>query len=94
MLKVLAILILATGLAGCNVVTAFVDGTKHARALETDLEQATGIKPGVGFNWANGSFRSVTVTFPRLYDARPIGELAGVVRAAVRKEFQETPDTI
>ncbi|MGA3302647.1 MAG: hypothetical protein ABSC72_05080 [Methylovirgula sp.] len=94
MLRAIAILILATGLAGCNVITALVDGAKHAKAVETDLEQATGIKPDVGFNWKNGELRVVTVTFPRLYEERPIGELAGAVRAAVKKEFQETPDRI
>ncbi len=45
MLRAIAILILAAGLAGCDVITALVDGAKHAKAVETDLEQATGIKP-------------------------------------------------
>jgi hypothetical protein len=36
----------------------------------------------------------VTVAFPRLHDARPLGELAEQVRAAVTKEFKQTPDNI
>ncbi len=94
MLRAIAILILVIGLAGCNVITALVDGAKHAKAVGSDLEQATGLRPDIGFNWKNGELRVVTVTFHQLYEARPIGELADVVRAAVRREFQETPDTI
>lgn len=50
--------------------------------------------PQVGFSWRNGRLASVTVSFPRLYEAKPLGELAGAVRAAVGKEFKQTPDNI
>ena len=85
---------LALGLAACGVVSSLVDGVKYAHAVETDLEVTTGIKPAVGFNWNNGRLASVTVAFPRLYDVKPIGELAEQVRAAVTKEFKQTPDNI
>ena len=95
MYKSIAIVILAAlGLAACGVVSSLVDGMKYAEAVETDLETATGIKPAVGFNWKNGRLASVTVTFPRLYDARPIGELADQTRAAVTKEFKQAPGNI
>jgi hypothetical protein len=84
----------AIGLAACGVVSSLVDGVKYAHAVETNLEAATGIKPGVGFNWNNGRLASVTFAFPRLYDAKPIGELAEQVRAAVTREFKQTPDNI
>ena len=87
-------LITALGLAACGVVSTLVDGFKYAKAVETDLEEVTGIKPGVGFNWNNGRLASVTVTFPRLYDAKPIAELADQTRAAVTREFKQTPDHI
>jgi hypothetical protein len=87
-------LITALGLAACGVVSTLVDGFKYAKAVETDLEATTGIKPAVGFNWNNGRLASVTVAFPRLYDTKPIGELAEQVRAAVTKEFKQTPDNI
>jgi hypothetical protein len=87
-------LTLALGLAACGVVSSLVDGVKYAHAVETDLEVTTGIKPAVGFNWNNGRLASVTVAFPRLYDANPIGELAGQVRAAVTREFKQTPDNV
>jgi hypothetical protein len=87
-------LILALGLGACGVVSSLVDGFKYAKAVETDLQEATGIKPAVGFNWNNGRLTSVTVTFPRLYDAKPIGELAEQARAAVTKEFKQTPGNI
>jgi hypothetical protein len=85
---------LALSLAACGVVSALVDGAKYAHAAETDLEAATGTRPAVGFNWNNGHLASVTVTFPGLYEAKPIGELANSVRAAVTKEFKETPKNI
>jgi hypothetical protein len=87
-------LTLALGLAACGVVSSLVDGVKYAHAVETDLEATTGIKPAVGFNWNNGRLASVTVAFPGLYDAKPIGELANSVRAAVTREFKQTPDNI
>jgi hypothetical protein len=34
------------------------------------------------------------VTFPRLYDTKPVRELAEAVRAAVEKEFSQTPENI
>jgi len=86
--------VLASGLAGCDMVDGISNGLSYSRVVETDLEQATGLKPEVGFNWRNGSFQSVTVTFPRLYPAKPLGELADTVREIVARDFKQTPDTI
>jgi hypothetical protein len=36
----------------------------------------------------------VTVTFPKVYAARPLDELAEMVREIVAREFKQTPDTI
>jgi hypothetical protein len=87
-------LVLTLGLAACSVVSTMVDGFKYAKAVETDLEEVAGMSPGVGFNWKNGRLVSVTVTFPRLDASKPIGELAEQTRAAVTKEFKQTPDNI
>jgi hypothetical protein len=92
--KALAVALFAFGLAACGVVGTFVDGIKYARAVEEDLEQATGLKPAVGFNFNNGRLQSVTVTFPHLYDAKPARELAEAIRATVQKEFKQTPENI
>ena len=92
--KAIAIVALAVGLTACGVISTLVDGFKYARAVEDNLEQVTGLKPQVGFNWKNGRLVSVTVAFPRLYDTKPVRELAETVRAAVRKEFKQTPDNI
>jgi hypothetical protein len=92
--KTIAILVLAAGLAACGVISTLVDGFKYARAVETDLEQVTGLKPAVGFSWHNGRLTSVTVDFPKLYDARPLREVAEAVRFAVGKEFKQTPENI
>ena len=37
---------------------------------------------------------TVTVTFPRLYDATPLRNVAETVRAAGGKEFKQTPEDI
>jgi hypothetical protein len=92
--KAITIVVLAAGLAGCGAADLISSGLTYAKAVETDLRQATGLKPQVGFNWRNGSFASVTVTFPRLYAGKPLGELADTVREVVAKEFKQSPDTI
>jgi hypothetical protein len=94
MRKIIAIIVLASGLAACGAISTLLNGFKYANAVASDLEQATGLKPGVGFNWHNGRLVSVTVTFPKLYDAKPLRELADVVRASVRKQFKQTPEDI
>src|SRR5262245_42974603 len=94
MSKVLAILIVALALAGCDAVNTVTDGFKQARAVESDLETSTGLRPQVGFNWNNGKLTSVTVMFPRVHNGKPLPELADAVRAAVGKEFKQTPENI
>ncbi len=94
MRKLIAIAFVAACLTGCGVVETLVNGFKQAQAVEADLKETTGIKPAVGFNWHNGRLVSVTVTFPQLSDAKPLRELADMTRAAVVKEFQQTPETV
>ena len=94
MYKTIAAAVLAATLAGCDAVSVVTDGMKHASAVETDLAEATGVKPQVGFNWNNGRLTSVTVSFPKLYEDKPLRELAALTRAAVVKEFKQTPKTI
>jgi hypothetical protein len=92
--KAIAILVLATGLAGCDVVDLISKGMTYSKAVATDLEGSTGVKPEVGFNWHNGNLQSVTVMFPNIYTGQPLDELAGTVREVVAREFKERPDTI
>jgi len=94
MRKIIAIIVLASGLAACGAFSTLMNGFKYAKAVESELEQVTGLKPGVGFNWHNGRLVLVTVTFPKLYDAKPLRELAEVVRTSVRKQFQQAPEDI
>lgn len=94
MCRVVAIVLLTGGLAGCGLVGALLDGIKYAQAVEGDLQQATGMRPHVGFNWHNGRLKQVTVTFPRLYDEKPLRALAEEVRSAVAKDFHQKADDI
>jgi hypothetical protein len=94
MFRVAAILAVAVSLAACDMISTLIDGYSYAKAVESDLETTTGIKPNVGFSWRNGFLTQVTVTFPRLYDAKPLREVAETVRATVGKEFKQTPEEI
>jgi hypothetical protein len=92
--KAIAIVALASSLAGCGAVELISNGLSYSKAVASDLEQATGVKPEVGFNWHNGSLETVTVTFPKIYAGKPLEELARTVREVVAKDFKQTPDTI
>jgi hypothetical protein len=92
--KIAVIFIVAAGLAACGVISTLVDGVKQARAVESDLQKTTGLKPQVSFNWSNGRLVTVTVTFPQLYESQPLGELVGTVRTAIAKQFKQTPENI
>ena len=94
MFRAVLIVVLALALSARDVVAVVKDGMRQVQAVEGDLEQSTGVRPEVGFNWHNGRLTSVTVLFPKLYEAKPLGELAGIVRAAVIKEFKQAPDAI
>jgi hypothetical protein len=94
MLRYSAIAALAIGLAACGAVDTMVDGFKHVRAVESNLEASVGAKPTVGFNWSNGRLVVVNVIFPQVLENRPLGELAATVRAAVEKEFTQKPENI
>ena len=87
-------LVLALALPGCDAANTVFEGFKHAKEVESDLETSTGMRPAVGFNWNNGKLVSVTVTFPRIDDKRPLPELAETVRRAVASHFQQTPGNI
>lgn len=94
MFKIAAVLIFAIGLAACDAVNTMTEGFQHAKAVESDLEESTGVKPQVGFNWNNGRLVSVTVAFPRIYDTKPLRDLAEATRASVAREFKQTPENI
>jgi hypothetical protein len=94
MLRIAAILAFAIGLSACDVVSTVTEGFKEAKAVESELEQSTGMRPQVGFNWSNGRLVSVTVSFPRLYDGKPLGELARAVRSSVTTQFKQEPENI
>ena len=94
MSRLVPLFILALTLAGCGVVNTLTEGMQQVKAVETDLEQSTGVKPEVGFNWHNGRLTSVTVQFPHLYQDKPLNDLAGLVRGAVIKDFKQTPERI
>ena len=94
MCRIAIAVVIALALASCDAVNTVTEGFAHAKAVENDLEGSIGIRPQVGFNWNNGRLVSVTVTFPRLYDAKPLSDLAVSAREAVEKEFQQKPDAI
>ena len=94
MSRFVLLLACATMLAGCDAVSTVTEGFTQSKAVAADLEQSTGVKPQVGFNWHNGRLTAVTVMFPGLYQTKPLGDLAGLVREAVTREFKQTPKHI
>jgi hypothetical protein len=94
MFKIAAIFVVAFLVTACGVVDTLVDGFKHTTAVANRLEQTIGMRPQVGFNWSNGRLTSVNITFPALYEAKPLRDIAGIVRTAVTNEFKQTPSTI
>jgi hypothetical protein len=94
MFRIAVAFIIALTLASCDAVSTLKEGFQQAKAVESDLEQSTGVKPQVGFNWSNGRLVSVTVAYPRIFESKPLRELADAIRVAVGKEFKQTPDNI
>ena len=94
MQRAVVLVVLAISLAACGPISTLTEGFKEAKAVETDLEQSTGMKPNVGFNWNNGRLTSVNVNFPRVYDGKSLTELAAEVRSIVAKEFKQVPENI
>lgn len=94
MFRIATALALLLGLTACDAVNTMTEGFSHAKAVETDLEASTGVKPNVGFNWANGRLVQVTVTYPRLFETKPLKDVAAAAREAIAKEFKQTPENI
>jgi hypothetical protein len=88
------LLIFAISLTACDAVNTVTEGFSHVKAVGNDLQESTGVKPKVGFNWSNWRLVSVTVQFPGIYDAKPLRELAQIIRASVSKHFKQAPDNI
>jgi hypothetical protein len=94
MVRTAALLLFALTLAACDAVNTVTEGSAHARAVESDLEKTTGMKPQVGFNWRNGHLVSVTVQYPHIVQSQGLYDLAKTVRASVKQEFKQTPGSI
>ena len=94
MVKIVAALVFAFTLAACDAVDTLKEGFGHAKAVESDLEESTGVRPQIGFNWRNGQLVSVTVQYPRIVESKPLHELAEAARASITKEFKQTPNQI
>jgi hypothetical protein len=89
-----ALLAVALGVAACGVISTLVEGWRYAKAVEADLEAATGVRPSVGFNWSNGRLLTVTVAYPQLYEKKPLAALAEIVRRSVESHFQQKPEDV
>lgn len=87
-------LVFMLSLAACDAVNTVTEGFKHAKAVESALETSTGVRPQVGFNWSNGRLVSVTVTYPRLIESKPLNELAAAARDAIGREFKQKAERI
>ena len=94
MFRIAAALIFTLALTACGAIDTMTEGFKHIKAVESDLEESSGVRPQVGFNWNNGRLVSVTVQYPRLVETKSLSELAEAARAAIGREFKQMPDNI
>ena len=85
-----ALMVSASMLIACDVVSQVKDGLAHSTAASESIEKQVGKRPEVGFNYNNGSFTQATVQFSEA-PAMPLPELEKVVRAAVVAEFKDEP---
>ena len=90
----LSALLFALALASCDAFDSLKNGFEHSQAISAQLEKSLGTKVLVGFNWSNGSLRSVTVTFQGIPKDRSLSEISELSRAAVLKEFKQEPKQI
>lgn len=86
--------VLIVSLAACDAYDSAKEGFAHSQAISTELEKTLGTKTFVGFNWHNGTLSAVTVTFEGVPKGRTLQEISDVSRAAVLKEFKQTPEQI
>jgi hypothetical protein len=87
----LRVLLLASALTGCNAIDAVKDGMAHAQEVATDMEQAVGAKPTVGFNWINGDLSTVNITFADALPKMPVEQIVQLGRAAAARRFHQAP---
>ncbi|MEW8050960.1 MAG: hypothetical protein AB2792_10890 [Candidatus Thiodiazotropha sp.] len=81
-------------LAGCGVVDSMTEGFKHTQEVASELENAIGEKPFVGFNWSNGSLTNITVTFKGVPEDKGVKDIIELARHSVSRHFKQTPDQL
>ena len=92
--RILLLLVLTMNIAACDFVGVMKDGMQQSEAVAKELEETTGIRPQVGFNWQNGRLASVTVFYPRIHETKSLRDLAAAARTAIGHHFKDTPDNI
>lgn len=91
--SIIAATLLVTLLTGCDVAGQLKEGISQSSAAAEAIEKKVGTKPGIGFNFHNGSLATVTVQFgeaPKL----PLAELEAVTRSAVIEAFKSEPNNL
>lgn len=89
--KSIAIFLILIFLSGCNAYDTMTEGFKHSQDVAADIENATGSRPFVGFNWSNGSLTSINVTFTGIPAGKTVSELASVARQSIVARFKQEP---
>ncbi|MGY4517402.1 hypothetical protein ACVWWW_002970 [Lysobacter sp. HA18] len=86
--------VLALALAGCGAVDTMTEGFQHSRDVANDLEKSVGVRPQVGFNWANGSLVNVSVVFDGIPALQSNAQIARLSRESIASRFRQTPKQV
>lgn len=93
-MRIVALVLIAALLAGRNVFDAYSDGLKHSEAVKTDMKEAFGVEPFVGFQWHNGSMHDVAVAFTDVPADQSVSEVIERAKESVRSNFTEMPEQV
>lgn len=81
-------------LLNCGVYDTMAEGLEHSNNVATEIEEVIGSKPYVSFNWSNGSFASINVTFNNTLPDKPVSEIVAIARESIISNFEEYPEQI
>jgi hypothetical protein len=76
-------------LSGCDAFSTLKDGFAQSQAAAKALEEKTGHKAFVGFNWNNGTLTNVSITFDAIITEKSLKDVESLTREVVKSSFKQ-----